>query len=124
MDDILVPIVMFGSIPFIVWAVSHYRAKARQHAATVMQAVVTQGETLTPDIIKALGARPVRPHSDLRIGIILIAVAAATILFGGIVPEGEAGRIMGGVAMFPLLIGIAYIGFWIFIGRKAASDDF
>lgn len=123
MDDIMVPIVLFACVPASIWAVSHYRAKAHRQSADVMQAMVAKGEPVTPELIKALGTRPLRPHADLRTGIILVAIAIATILLGGAIPEEDGTRMMGGIAMFPLMVGLAYIAFWVFIGRKAARDN-
>lgn len=122
MNDILVPIVIFASVPFIVWAVSHYRYKARVKSSEVMQALVNKGETLTPEIIQSLGVKPQNRHGDLKTGLILIAIGLATILFGGAIPEDEAKQVFAGLAMFPLLVGIAFIGFWFFLGRKTVAD--
>lgn len=122
MEDTLVPIVLFATVPFIIWAVSHYRYKARVKSSEVMQAMVNKGDTLTPEIIQSLGVKPQNPHGDLKTGVILVAIGLATILFGGAIPDEEAHQVFAGFAMFPLLVGIAYIGFWFFLGRKAAQD--
>ena len=122
MEDVLVPIVLFATVPVIIWAVSHYRYKARVKSSEVMQAMVNKGDKLTPEIIQSLGVKPQNRHGDLKTGLILVAISLATILFGGVIPEDEAQQVFGGLAMFPLLVGIAYIGFWFFLGRKAAQD--
>ena len=43
---------------------------------------------------------------------------AINIILGFLIGEEEAIRGMSGVGMFPLLIGAAYVGLWVFIGRK------
>jgi len=121
MEDTLVPIAFFGIVPVIVWAVSNARRKAHESSAEVMKTMVNKGDSLTPELIRALGIRPRRKHSDLRTGLILIATAIATIMLGGAIPEPEAQQAFAGLAMFPLLIGIVYVALWIFIGRK--SED-
>ena len=122
MEEVLVPIVLFATVPFIVWAVSHYRYKARVKSSEVRQAMINKCETLTPGIIQSLGVKPQNRHGDFKTGLILLAIGLATILFGGAVPDEEATRIFGGLAMFPILVGIAYIGFWFFLGRKPEKD--
>lgn len=122
MEDILVPIALFGSVPLIVWFVTTNRRKAQEAMAVVMGKMVEKGETPTPELIRAMGVRQTRPHADLRTGVVLIALAAATILFGGAIPEDEAQPILTGLAMFPLLVGFVYTALWVFIGRKAPQN--
>jgi len=118
MVEILVPIALFTAIAASIVAVSRYRHKSHTNASEVMKTIAEKGEPLTPDIIQSLGIRPSKPHGDLRIGSVLVAFALATILFGRIIPEDEATLVMGGLAMFPLFVGIAFIGLWFFISRK------
>jgi len=122
MEDTLVPIALFAIIPVTVWAVSSFRHKSMKAATEVMKAMVDKGEALTPETIRSLGIRPKRRHGDLRTGLILIALAVATIFLGGAIPEKEAQQIFGGLAMFPLLVGLVYVGLWTFIGRKNPED--
>jgi len=122
MADEIVGVVLFASIPAAIWAVSAYRHKTQKAATEVMKAMVEKGDSLTPDIVRALGIRPKRKHGDLRTGLILIALAIATIFLGGAIPEKEAQQVFGGFAMFPLLVGLVYVGLWTFIGRKNPED--
>ncbi|GGX68272.1 hypothetical protein GCM10011309_17560 [Litorimonas cladophorae] len=121
MEDTLVPIALFAIAPLIVWAVVAYRYKSKKAVMTVLEAMTNKGETISPATIYALGIRPRNRHADLRTGIILIALALAFFLFGGIIGEEDAIRGLSGIAMFPLLIGAAYVGLWVFIGRKASD---
>jgi len=84
--------------------------------------MVEKGDGLTLETIRALGIRPKRKHGDLRTGLVLIAIAVAMMFFGGAIPEKEAQQVFGGIAMFPLLVGLVYIGLWTFIGRKNPED--
>jgi len=113
---------LFGVIPFIIWVISRYRHKSHQAAGEIMKSLIDKGEPLTPETIKALGIRPRRKHGDLRTGLILIALAVATIFLGSAIPEEDAQRAFGGLAMFPLLVGLVYVGLWTFIGRKNPED--
>ena len=122
MSEALVPIFMFAAIPLTVWAVSAYRHKTHKATLDVMSTMVDKGEALTPEVVRALGIRPRRKHNDLRVGLILIAIAIATIFMGGAIPEKEAQHVMGGIAAFPFMVGLVYTGLWVFIGRKSPQD--
>lgn len=118
MEDILVPIALFAIAPLIVWAVCAYRYKTKKSVMQVLETMTNKGEPVTPATIHALGIRPRSHNADLRTGIILIALALAFFILGILIGEEEAIRGMSGIAMFPLLIGAAYVGLWAFIGRK------
>lgn len=118
MEDILVPLGLFAIVPLIVWAVCAYRYKTKKAVMRLLETMTNKGEAITPQTVHALGIRPRGKHADLRTGVILVALAAAIVLFGGAIPEEEAQRGLAGLSMFPLLIGLAYLGLWAFIGRK------
>ena len=122
MEGVIALIGFFGFVPLTVWAVSAYRHKSMLAASDLMKAMVEKGETLTPETIRALGIRPRRKHGDLRTGLILIAIAVATIFLGGAIPEKEAQQVFGALAMFPLLVGLVYVALWVFIGRKNPEE--
>ena len=121
MEEVLVPIALFAIIPLTVWAVAAYRH--RSHAATVqlLETMAAKGEPITPEIIKTLGVRRRPKHADLRLGLILIALAVSIILFGTVVPDDEASEIFRGFAAFPFTVGIVFLGLWFGITRK--SED-
>ena len=116
--EVYVPVALFTMFVLIVWAVCAYRFKTRKSVTDVLEAMTQKGEKITPEIIHALGIRPRSRHADLRTGVVLIALALAFLMLGVFIGEKDAVRDMSGVAMFPLLIGAAYVGLWVFIGRK------
>ena len=118
MADIFVPIALFAIIPLTVWLVSKYRAIAHAKTTETLTAMVNKDVEITPDIIKSLGVRPTKSHRDLRIGLLLIAISIASAIFGGLIPEEEAHRVFLGMASFPFLVGLVYLGLWGFITRK------
>jgi len=121
MEETLVPIALFAIAPLIVWAVVAYRFKTRKAIMKLLDSMTQKGEPVTPETIYALGIKPRSRHADLRTGIVLVSLALAFFAFGAIIGEEEAIRGLSGIAMFPLLIGAAYIGLWAFIGRKDPS---
>ncbi len=118
MEDTIAIISVFGVIPLIVWLVYFFRSKAHARASNLVDKMIDRGDAITPELVRTLGIRSDTQHGDLKTGMILIAIALALIVFGQVVPEEEAGPITAGLAMFPLLVGIAYTAFWFFFGRK------
>lgn len=118
MEEVFVPIGIFGSFALMVWAVCAYRFKTKKAVMKLLESMTNKGEVVTPEVIHALGIRPRGPNADVRTGVILIALALALFLLGFIIGEEDSVRGMTGAAMFPFLIGSAYLGLWVFIGRK------
>jgi len=118
MENTLVPIALFAIVPAIIWAISHYRYKAKSDAAKLLTVMVEKGETVSPETIRALDIRGRSRHADLRTGLVLLAIAFGCFFLGGIIPEEEGQIFMTGLGMFPFLIGLVYVGLWIFISRK------
>ena len=122
MEETLVPIALFAIAPLIVWAVVAYRYKTKKSVMKVLQAMTEKGDPISPATIHALGIRPRNKNADLRTGIILIALALAFFALGFIIGEEDSIRGLSGIAMFPLIIGGAYVGIWTFIGRKEPAS--
>ncbi len=120
MEDILVPIAFFAMPALIVWAVSHYRYKSRAKLSDMVQSLIASGQTVDDKLLKSLTVAQKGPHADLRGGLISIAVGIGFTLMGRAIPEPEAGPIMAAIGSIPILIGLALIGFWFFVGRKQA----
>lgn len=118
MEDILVPLAFFGVVPFIVWSVTHYRHKSRAKLAETVQSIAASGQPVDPELIKNLGMPGKRAHSDLRGGLIAIAVGLGFAVMGQAIPDPEAGPMMLSLGSFPIFIGLALIGFWFFVSRK------
>lgn len=118
MEGIFAVIGVFGMIPLIIFLVLLFRNKAREKNVELVKAMLDKDKEISPEIIRAVGFTGKRSHADLRTGMILVAVGAAMMIFGSVIPEEEAQSVLGGLAMFPVFIGIAYLGFWFMISRK------
>jgi Domain of unknown function (DUF6249) len=118
MEGTFAVIGVFGMIPLIVFLGLHFRYKARAKNVELVQSMLDKDKEISPEIIRAVGFTGKRSHADLRTGMILVAIGAAMFIFGSVIPEDEAQSVLGGLAMFPLLIGTAYLGFWFMISRK------
>lgn len=115
---VFVPIIMFASIPIIVWIVMHYRSKIRQAQLDTLIALKDSDKAITPELLASLNTAPKQPkHSDLRRGMVLIAIGLALFTLGHL-GEVDVDRSVRAIAAFPFFIGLAYTGLWVFISRK------
>jgi hypothetical protein len=116
MEDILVPLGLFGMIAAIVIVPNYLRIRERREMQKTVRAAIEKGQPLPPELIEAL-SKDVRTrkvssaHRDLRIGVILLAVAAGISLtgvaLGGINDNAMFGTISG--AAIPGMIGLAFV---------------
>lgn len=118
MEGAIAIIGLFGMIPLIVFLGLFFRHKARSKNVELVQAMLNKDKDVTPEVIRAVGFTGKRSHSDLRTGMILVAIGLATFIFGGMIPEDEAQAAFGGISMFPLFIGTAFLAFWFMVSRK------
>jgi hypothetical protein len=116
MEDILVPLGLFTMIGAIVIVPNYLRIRERREMQKTVRAAIDKGQPLPPELIEAM-SKDVRPrkvssaHRDLRIGVILLAVAAGIALtgvaLGGINDNAMFGTVSG--AAVPGMIGLAFI---------------
>ncbi|PHS23439.1 MAG: hypothetical protein COA85_09750 [Robiginitomaculum sp.] len=123
---ILVPLSPFIMVIAIVWFNSIAKAKSNAAIQKTVQKAIEKGVELTPETIKALGVEERSPNSDLRSGLVLIAVALGLIaLGGGIAMAGEDPvimYIMAGSGAIPGFIGVALIGMHIFTKKNKSES--
>jgi hypothetical protein len=114
--DVLVPIGFFTMIAAIVIVPNYLRVRERQEMQATVRSAIEKGQPLPPELIDALSkdvrARTVpSAHRDMRIGVILLAVAGGVALtgvaLGGINDNAMFGTVSG--AAIPGMIGLAFI---------------
>lgn len=120
MDD-LIPIVLFLTIGGVFALAFYFRYRSRHDVQTTVRAAIERGDPLSPEIIETLATSIASPHADLRRGIISLALGAAVYLMAILIGEPDAEGPLAALAMFPLLLGLAYLGLWFFTGRKSES---
>ncbi len=116
MEEILIPITLFGALVATMWLFSHYNYKKRLTAHETLRLAVEKGQEVSPELVERMSYLNDPVKSDLRRGILLIAFGVAFICLGGLIPhdEPDAFRGMLGVSSFPIILGIAYLGLWRF----------
>lgn len=122
MEDTIAVLGIFGAIPFIVWVVLFFGSRAHARSSALVERLIDKGEPITPELVRALGLKSNAQHRDLKTGMILVAIALAIFVFGGVIPEDDAREVMAGIASFPFFVGLAFIAFWFFFGRRASGE--
>ena len=119
MEGVFAVIGLFGTIPLIVWIVHSYGTRRHGQALETANRLVERGDKITKELLQALGTNPVTARRDLKIGMILWAVAASIVIIGRMIPDssGDVAQITLGVSSLPFLIGLVYLVFW-YIARN------
>lgn len=121
---ILVPlapfIVAIAIVGIVIWA----GVKNREETHKTIRLALEKGQPLPPEAIEALkgsGKKVSTAQSDLRTGVIWLAVALGIGAFGYFVgmEEGEAVYPLLGIASIPGMIGLAFIVLSFFNKNKA-----
>ena len=114
----LIVLIVFASIAIVAFIAFHFSYKRRTVVYDTIKIAIEKTGTADAALIEAIVRDNVGPNADLRKGIILVAVAAAFAILGLQVDEADAVGPMLGVASFPGLVGLAYIGFHFFAPRE------
>ena len=117
-EDVLIPVVVFGTIAFVAYMAFHFSYKKRMVVYEAIRVAIEKTGNADPQLINAIVRENVGANADLRKGIILVAVALAFITLGYVIPEEDVFEPMLGVAAFPGLVGLAFIGFHFFAPRE------
>ncbi len=117
--EIVIPVAVFASIVAVVWVSQHFSAKKRADAYATVRSAIEKGQEITPEAMESM-TRLAHPLADLRRGVLLIALTIAFAALAGIVSteDEEAVRPLLGISVFPLTLGLAYIGLHFFANPK------
>lgn len=109
-SDGLIGIAFFLTVFGVVYCFVYFRYRTRKVMQATLRAAIERGQDLSAETVLALtGQTAPSANRDLRRGLILLAVALATAGFGVSIDDGDSTRVFLGAAMFPLLIGFAYL---------------
>jgi len=114
MEDILIPIVFFGTIAVIFWLVVSFRHRGQAERQQTIRLALEKGADLTPELMKSLSEPEPPKNKDLRSGLIWLSVAVGLALCGLAVPDPSGYALRGCLsgAAFPFSIGMAYMIMW------------
>ena len=122
--EILVPLGFFAMIAAIVLVPSFYKTRERADMQQTVRHALDKGQPLPPELVDAIARstkRPATAHTDLRTGVIWVAVALGVATFGWATSyvENEAMHPLMGMAAIPGFIGLAFIILSFFNKTKA-----
>jgi len=121
MEGLLAIFFIFGGLPLIVFIVTLFRYLTRKRMVELLSQYAKLDKEPSSDLIEAISLPRRQPHTDLKRGMIAIALGLAAIILGALIPDDDATVILAGLAAFPIFIGLALLGFWYFVGRKAEN---
>ncbi len=115
---IIVPLIVFASIVLIIATPFYFRHRNRRVIYEAIKTSVEKTGEADPKLIAAITHDAIGPNADLRRGVLLLCLAVAL----GLAEYFGAGDMMGfpywAAALFPGLIGAAYIVFHFFAPRE------
>jgi hypothetical protein len=103
---ILVPLFFFLCLGGIVGGTLYYRNRQSAHRHQTLRLMIEQGAEIPPELLTP----PIKPRSDLRRGILLIAGGIGATVFLALVNSDEPG--VWSLGLIPTLIGIGYLIAW------------
>ncbi len=115
---IIVPLIVFASIVLIVAMPFYFRYRNRRVIYEAIKISVEKTGEADPKLIAAITHDAIGPNADLRRGILLMALAAATAVIGFSSDGALLDLPLWTVAFLPGLIGGAYIALHFFVPRE------
>jgi len=120
--EIMVPLGLFAMVVAIVFIAINGGTQKRKAALSTVEEAIRAGQQVTPELVRALGMPRKDRNGDLKSGGILLAVAAALVVFGlmgsGIDGDEDMRTIFAGIAALPGFIGLVLIGFGLMGPKK------
>ncbi len=122
-NEVFIPIAFFLMIVGVVWLFQHFGMRKRAEAFETLRLAIEKGQPLTPETLQSM-ARMSSPIADLRRGIVFISIAAGFAAFATTIGWNEQGDVrdvvrgLYGVAMFPLFVGLGFLGLHIFANES------
>lgn len=112
----LIPIILFLVIGVVLSTFFYFRHRARQEIHHTLRLAVEHGKDLSPELLEAISLDIGGGRRDLRRGVMSVAIAVAIAICAWMLDEVE----LLGIAAFPLMLGIAYLGLWRFNPGRSA----
>lgn len=111
--DALVSVSLFVAIAAVLCLRYYLGYRAKQDVQATVRAALDRGVPITGELLDRIVATPAPKRSDLRRGVIWIALGAGLAVFGLVVdPGGDTWQPMLAIGSVPLLLGAAYLALW------------
>ena len=116
--DIIVTIALAAAFIVLVNQIGRIIRSNAMHR-TVREAL-SRDSNLTPDLLEKIEQDKNEGFGDTRLGLVLVAIAAALVVFGLIQGDAEDIRNLASMAVFPLFVGAALLGRVWYLARRGA----
>ncbi|MFH1132133.1 MAG: DUF6249 domain-containing protein [Pseudomonadota bacterium] len=113
--EIWVPLFFFFFVSLIVASVLYYRFRKESSKHQTLRIMIEKGTQIPPELLTP----PVPPKSDLRKGIILLAIGIALCILGALL--GETKHVWS-IGLLPGLIGCGYLVAWKLESKKHTNN--
>ncbi len=121
MNEEMIPVVMFLMIGMVISLFFYFRYRTRCDMQQTIRVALEKGHELSPELIDRL-SEPRKPeNTDLRRGVLAMALALAGAGFGFFINDEDVVQNMLAVATLPFFISLAYLFLWRFSPREAQS---
>lgn len=123
--EVIVPVSLFLMVAAIVLVPAWFRSRDRRDMQQTVRHALDKGQELPASLVEAIAkaarGRVATAHSDLRQGVIWLAISAGVATFGWMlgIEEGEALHPILGLASIPGFLGLAFIVLSFFNKTKA-----
>ena len=123
--EVIVPLAFFTMVAAIILVPGWLKSRDRQDMQQTVRHALDKGQALPAELIESLAraarGRIATAHTDLRTGVIWLAIAAGIATFGWAVgfEEHEAVSPLLGIASIPGFIGLAFVILSFFNKTKA-----
>lgn len=125
--EVLVVLIIFGSIAAVLIAPRYFKSVERQKMAEALRVAIEKGQPLPTEVIDAMSSNvrkpvlPPSPQRDLRTGIIWLGVGVGFVALGAALSFEDPDALMPllGVGSFPIFIGLAFVALGLINRPKA-----
>ena len=112
--DAVVPFIVFTSLVISLALVLRYKRQNKSDLLRSIEAIAKETQALTPDVIKELARQHLSSGSDLKKGVLLIAVAMGIWGFSFFADFPQRGNLdlndgLYGLGCFPFLVGLGFL---------------
>ena len=121
-DPYILVIAIVLCITAIVLTSFYFKHRGRLKVLEAVQTSLDKNGSADPSLVNALDLAKPNPIADLRRGLVLFAIALATVSFALFVGERDAIGPLTGIAAFPALLGLTYTGLYFFRTKQEAAE--
>ena len=113
--EIIVPVALFAMIAAIVLVPTWFKSRERHDLQETVRHALDKGQELPAELVETIARSTRKPpataHTDLRIGVIWLAIGAGIATFGILTgyEDSDALRPLLGLASIPGFLGLAFI---------------